>query len=188
MQPDWWIQYALRDERGADIRRMLRECIGFSLGDHLINRMMERFPAMDACERAPSAIQHVAELLTGNKNTGSLYRKLAGERPVALLELLALATMLELEPESLVPEKVQWLSYAVWGFCRRIEKDLISIEQAEIFVEFCLRQYATKRTRNTKADHLERNGDIAVVAKRRKVDPKTVEIAVVSVEDCFNSL
>jgi hypothetical protein len=188
MQPDWWIQYALQGEESPETQKLLRECIRFSLADHLFSVMNERFTFMKELRRIPSAVQHVAELLTGSKNTGSLYRKFAGKRPVTFVEFLALASMLEVEPKSLVPAKNEWLSYALWRFCRRVNKDLVSMGQAELFVDFCLEQYVAKRATNEASDDLDRSSIIAEIAERRNIASNVVESAVDNVEVCFGSL
>lgn len=176
---DWWIC-----QRHG---RRIREALNWGFAEHCYNIVDKGLADNKEKKRWPSSwtTYTSAAALSGDSNR---LRKQHGEDATATHEFVGIATLIGASPQQLPPPKSEvWLVATVLYACEEFARKKISLKDAELFVHYCLRQFAkhqksqaelTSKFRPDFAELIIVDADLVDLANELDVPPA----------DAFNSI
>lgn len=128
---DWWI----RDRNEKRFQIPLR----LGLSEHMFEVIAKTHNLNKIEGKFPKSLLQLSHAL-GLSGTGKLYRKKSGKTGINPIECLALATILGVSVEDLVPDVQKWLETATIRMCKDSDVTLTQDEATE-FVHYLLEYF-----------------------------------------------
>ena len=147
---DWWLR--LRDDP------RFREPLRYGFAKHCYQVVAKRLSENRDNNCFPSTWAELTSALSMS-GEGSVFRKRKGILPTSTLECLAIATLLDVEPDAFIPTSEAWLEAAVSKACKDSGAS-VSNDDVRTFVLYMLRYFQKHRADEVSLSEIRIEDDV----------------------------